>query len=265
MTVTPRVSVVTVNFNMAGEIIATLDSVLGQDYANLEAVVIDGGSTDGSRDVIARYGARLGYWVSERDRNLYDGMNKGVAAATGEWILFMNAGDRFASTDVLSRIFAVPHDTADVLYGHHIRSYVEQGIERAMPSEKPEVLPLRMFCSHQAMLMRRRLLVDRPFALDLLIADYDAILAAYASGKRFEAVDCTIAVTAQGGRSDTARFRALKERMTLVRRNGLMTPGIWLFYARLYVRTALALALKKVLPKSLISVILRYRPIGGMG
>jgi len=166
---------------------------------------------------------------------------------------------------VLSRIFAVPHDMADVLYGHHIRSYVEQGIERAMPSEKPDVLPLRMFCSHQAILMRRRLLVDRPFVLNLLIADYDAILAAYTSGKRFEAVDCMIAVTAQGGRSDIARFRALNERMMLVRRNGLMTPGVWLFYARLYIRTALALTLKKVLPKNLVSAILRRRPIKGMG
>jgi glycosyltransferase involved in cell wall biosynthesis len=261
----PKVSIVTVNFNMADVIAGTLDSVLGQDYPNLEAVVIDGGSTDGSRDIIAGYGPRLGYWVSERDRNLYDGMNKGVAAASGEWVLFMNAGDRFAAPDVLSRIFAATHQAADILYGHHIRSYVEQGITRELPAEQPDVLPRRMFCSHQAMLMRRRLLMERPFALDLLIADYDAILAAYVSGKRFEAVDCIIAVTAQGGRSDTARFRALRERMMLVRRNGLMTPGIWLYYARLYVRTVLALSLKKILPKGLVSAILRHRPIGGMG
>lgn len=261
----PKVSVVTVNFNMAGEIAATLDSVLGQDYSNLEAVVIDGGSTDGSRDIIAGYGPRLGYWVSERDRNLYDGMNKGVAAATGDWVLFMNAGDRFMARDVLSRIFATPHEGADVIYGDHVRAYVDRGIERAMPAEKPDVLPLRMFCSHQAMLMRRSLLVERPFALDLLIADYDAILAAYVSGKRFEPVECVIAVTAQGGRSDTAGFRALKERSMLVERNGLMTRRIRLHYARLYARTALALLLKKILPKSLVSVILRHRPIGGMG
>jgi len=265
MSTLPKVSVVTVNFNMAGEIAGTLDSVLGQDYPNLEAVVIDGGSTDGSRDIIAGYGPRLGHWVSERDRNLYDGMNKGVAAATGEWVLFMNAGDRFAGADVLSRIFAVPHDGADILYGHHTRLYVEQGIERAVPAEAPQVLPLRMFCSHQAMLMRRQLLVQRPFVLDLLIADYDAILAAYVSGKRFEAVDCVVAVTAQGGRSDTARFRALRERRMLVRRSGLMTPAVWLYYARLYVRTVLALALKKILPKNLVSAILRHRPIKGMG
>ena len=261
----PKVSVVTVNFNMAGEIAATLDSVLTQDYPNVEAVVIDGGSTDGSREIIAGYSSRLAYWVSERDRSLYDGMNKGVCAATGEWIIFMNAGDRFHAADVLSRIFGEPHGEADVLYGHHIRRYVEQGIDRPMPAEEPQVLPRRMFCSHQAMFMRRQLLVDRPFALDLLIADYDAILAAYVSGKRFEPVDCVVAVTAQGGRSDRNRFVALKERKRLVTQHRLMTLDIRLYYSWLYLRTVLALALKKILPKNLVSAILRHRPIGGMG
>jgi putative colanic acid biosynthesis glycosyltransferase len=265
MTAQPRVSVVTVNFNMADEIAATLDSVLAQDYPNIERVVIDGGSTDGSRNIIAGYGPRLSYWTSEGDRNLYDGMNKGVAASTGEWILFMNAGDRFAAPDVLSRIFAVPHEEADVLYGHHIRRYVERGIDRPIFSEPPEVLPLRMHCSHQAMLMRRSLLLERPFALDLLIADYDAILVAFVGGKRFKQVNCFVAVTAQGGRSDTQRLRSLRERAMLVRRNGLMTPRIALHYTRLHVWRVIAQILKRVLPKILVTAILRHRPITGVG
>lgn len=265
MTVAPKVSVVTVNFNMARDLADTLDSVLAQDYINLEYVVIDGGSTDGSRDIVAGYGPRLSHWVSEPDRNLYDGMNKGVAAATGDWILFMNAGDRFAAPDVLSRIFAVPRDNADILYGHHMRRYPVEQIDRLVSAEPPAVLPLRMHCSHQAMLMRRELLVKRPFALDLLAADYDAILTAYVLGKRFEAVDRVIALTTQGGRSDTARFRSLGERMMLVRQAGLMTFGIRLHYARLYVRTVMALGVTKILPKGLKSVILRHRPIRGMG
>jgi len=265
VTVAPKVTVVTVNFNMARELADTLDSVLAQDYTNLEFVMIDGGSTDGSRDIIACYGQRLSYWVSEPDRNLYDGMNKGVAAACGDWILFMNAGDRFAAPDVLTRIFARSHDDADILYGHYTRRYPDERIDRLVLAEPPQVLPMRMHCSHQAMLMRRQLLAQRPFALDLLAADYDAILAAYVAGKRFEMVNCNIAVTTQGGRSDTARFRSLRERMMLVHRAGLMTRRIRLYYARLYVRTAIALGLRKILPKGLISIILRYRPITGMG
>jgi glycosyltransferase involved in cell wall biosynthesis len=265
MTAQPKVSVVTVNFNMAGEIAGTLDSVLAQDYPNVESVVIDGASTDGSREIIAGYGPRLSYWVSGPDRGLYDGMNKGVAAATGEWVIFMNSGDYFAAPDVLSRIFVAPHEDADVLYGHHVRHYVEHGIDRAMPAEPPEVLPLRMHCSHQAMLMRRRLLLDRPFALNLLIADYDAILTAYVGGKRFQPVDCVVAVTAQGGRSDTLRTRALRERAMLVRRNGLMTSQVALYYQRLRAREVVVRILKRILPRRLVSAILRHRPIGGMG
>ncbi len=79
----PKVSIVTVNFNMVDHIGATLDSVLEQDYPEFESIVIDGNSTDGSCEIIASYASRLTYWVSEPDRNLYDGMNKGVSAATG--------------------------------------------------------------------------------------------------------------------------------------------------------------------------------------
>lgn len=265
MSAAPKVSVVTVNYNMAGELAGTLDSVLAQDYPNLEVVVIDGGSSDGSREIIASYAPRLGYWVSERDKNLYDGMNKGVRASSGEWIFFMNAGDRFAAPDVLSRMFALPHADADVLYGHHVRRYAEEGIDRPMVAERPDVLPLRMHCSHQAMAMRRELLVERPFALDLLVGDYDAILAAYVGGKRFELVDLVVAVTAQGGRSDTMRFRALGERQMLVRRSSLMTPVVALHYAWLFLRTGLAMVLKKMLPEKLVQAILRHRPDQRMG
>lgn len=265
MSALPKVSVITVNLNMADEIANTLDSVLAQTYANLETVVIDGGSTDGSREIITGYGPRLSYWLSERDRSLYDGMNKGVRAATGEWVLFMNAGDRFASPDALSRVFNEPQDDADVLYGHHIRRYVEQGIDRLIKAEAPQVLPLRMHCSHQALLMRRSILLERPFALDILIADYDSILAAFVGGKRFKPVDCVIAITAQGGQSDTYRVRVLRERAMIVRGNGLMTSKAAFYYKWLNARMAMARFLKAVLPKWLVTVILRHRPIGGMG
>jgi putative colanic acid biosynthesis glycosyltransferase len=261
----PKISVITVNLNMADDITGTLDSALAQNYPNVESVVIDGGSSDNSRAIIESYASKLGYWVSERDQNLYDGMNKGVAAATGEWIIFMNAGDRFAAPNVLSHVFATSHNDADVLYGHHVRRYVRQGIDRTMLAESPEVLPRRMNCSHQAMLIRRPILLERPFALDLLIADYDAILAAYSGGKRFRPVDCVIAVTVQGGRSDIQRFRALKERVMLVRRSGLMTFPVALYYARLYFGTMLAIALKKILPDRLVSTVLRHRPVKRMG
>ena len=261
----PNVSVITVNRDMAAGLRATLESVLGQDYPDFEAIVIDGGSRDTSRDIIAANATRLAYWVSEPDRSLYDAMNKGVAAAKGEWVLFMNAGDRFAAPDVLSRVFAAGHGDADLLYGDHVRHYPGSGIERLVPAEAPDVLPLRLNCSHQSLLMRRDLLRDHPFRVDLLAADYEAVLAAYVAGRRFEHVDCVIAHTEMGGRSDTKRLESLRERLDILRTYGLLTPGLAFHYRRLMVRALIAGAAKAVLPRALTRAILRHRPIKGLG
>jgi putative colanic acid biosynthesis glycosyltransferase len=261
----PKVSVITVNFNMADQSAGTLDSVLAQEYPNFESIVIDGGSSDGSREIIASYGERLAYWVSERDRNLYDGMNKGVRAASGDWILFMNSGDRFADPHVLSSMFASDHTDADALYGHHVRRYPEQGIDRVIHAESPEVLPLRMHCSHQSLFMRREILLNRPFALNMLAADYDAILSAYIDGRRFKPVDCVVAVAAVGGRSDNYRLTILWQRIAILRRHGLLTFKTARHYAGLIAWVMFAYPVKKVLPKAVVAYILRHRPVKGLG
>lgn len=265
MLLKPKVSVVTVNFNMAESVAGTLDSVLAQDYPNFESIVIDGGSTDGSREIIASYADRLAYWVCERDKNLYDGMNKGVRAATGDWIIFMNSGDKFAGPDVLSAMFAQDRGGADALYGDHARRYPESGIERVIHAEAPDVLPLRMHCSHQSLFMRREILVEKPFSLELLAADYSSILDAYLDGKRFEHVDCVVAVAMVGGRSDTNRVTMLLQRIAILRRHGLLTLPIAWHYAGLVAWVLFVAPLKRILPKSVVAFILRHRPVAGMG
>jgi len=265
MTAHPKVSIVTVNFNMAQDLLATLDSVLGQDYSNLESIVIDGGSTDGSRDIITTYSSRLTHWASEPDRNLYDGMNKGVAAATGEWVLFMNSGDRFASKSVVSEMFREDHAAADILYGDCIRIYPDRNISRAIRAERPSVLPLRMHCSHQSLFMRRDVLLNRPFAMECLAADYDLILSAYMSGKRFKYITCLVSVAAAGGRSDQNRLMMLRQRMAILHRHGLLSLGVRLHYVWLMVRVIIAGALKAVFPKQVTDFVLRHRSIKGLG
>lgn len=100
----PAVTVATVVYNGAGEIARTIDSVLAQDYPNLEYVVVDGNSTDGTGDIVQTYGSRIGKFVCEPDRGIYDGMNKAVEQATGEFILFMNCGDVFADPFALTEL-----------------------------------------------------------------------------------------------------------------------------------------------------------------
>lgn len=115
---TPIISVITVCYNAVANIEETMLSVLNQRYDKVEYIVIDGGSKDGTLDVIKKYANKLAYWISEPDKGIYDAMNKGIAKATGDWINFMNAGDKFINEEVLNKSFVSRYsDDVDILYG----------------------------------------------------------------------------------------------------------------------------------------------------
>ena len=114
----PLVSVITIVRDCAGAVEATLESVLGQTYPRIEYIVVDGGSTDGTVEIVQRYAPRLAHWLSEPDRGISDALNKGARLAQGDLLLYMNAGDSFVSEDALRRMFAHVPVGADVVYGH---------------------------------------------------------------------------------------------------------------------------------------------------
>lgn len=100
----PLITVITVVFNGVSTVEATIQSVLSQTYNNVEYIVIDGGSTDGTQDVIRKYEGNIDYWVSEKDAGIYDAMNKGIALAKGDYIGMLNADDYFFNTASLEII-----------------------------------------------------------------------------------------------------------------------------------------------------------------
>jgi glycosyltransferase involved in cell wall biosynthesis len=102
----PLISIITVVYNSASTLEQTILSVINQTYENIEYIIIDGGSTDGTVDIINKYEDKLAYWVSEPDNGIYDAMNKGINRATGEWINFMNAGDGFNSYNILEDVYS---------------------------------------------------------------------------------------------------------------------------------------------------------------
>lgn len=119
-----KLSIITVNLNNKSGLQKTIDSVVSQTFKDFEWIVIDGGSTDGSKELIERFSDHLAYWVSEPDKGIYNAMNKGIKVAKGEYVNFMNSGDCFAKDSVLEEVFGNPH-SADVLYGYMTRDTID--------------------------------------------------------------------------------------------------------------------------------------------
>ena len=113
----PKITIVTVTYNAEAYLEQTIQSVLGQNYPNLEYIIIDGASTDGTVDIIKKYEKQIDYWVSEPDDGIYYAMNKGIDVATGEWINFMNAGDSFCDKNILLEIFNNLEKSVEIIYG----------------------------------------------------------------------------------------------------------------------------------------------------
>ena len=123
-------SIVTINYNNAEGLRRTLDSVAAQTYRDIEHIIIDGGSDDGSTDIIKEYVQRVSSedrkensvaWVSEKDNGIYNGMNKGLRKATGDYIQILNSGDLLAAPDVTKRMIAALPDGVDILYGNMVK------------------------------------------------------------------------------------------------------------------------------------------------
>lgn len=155
-----KVFVITVCRN-AGELLEpTMLSVLNQTYGNLQYIVVDGGSTDGSTEIIRKYEDRLGAWVSEPDEGIYDAMNKGLRMARqlmaeGEsaWVNFMNAGDRFTDAEVVNDVFSLPiADQIKVVVGHFNQCYADKKVLKK--ADSIDWLPVWMPFCHQASFVR---------------------------------------------------------------------------------------------------------------
>ncbi|MGN1176819.1 MAG: glycosyltransferase family 2 protein, partial [Roseburia sp.] len=112
-----KYTIITINYNNGKELRRTIESVINQTLTDFEYVVIDGGSTDDSVSIIKEYGDRIDFWISERDKGVYNAMNKGLSHAHGEYVNFMNSGDSFYSPTVLEEIDSEIGD-ADILFGN---------------------------------------------------------------------------------------------------------------------------------------------------
>lgn len=181
----PKISVITINYNNDKGLEKTLESTVSQTFPDFEIIVIDGGSTDRSVEVIKKYAGRIAAWVSEKDRGIYHAMNKGIGKATGEYCLFLNSGDVLADSGTLARVASL-HHTEDILYGELIFDY---GNKKVQPAKRPEKIDVaHLFHDniwHPASFIRRSLfttigLYDEKYRI---ASDYDFFFHALIAAK----------------------------------------------------------------------------------
>lgn len=243
------VSVITVCYNAIHWIEKTIQSVLSQSYDDIEYIIIDGGSTDGTVDIIQNYADKLAYFVSEPDGGIYDAMNKGVKVAKGEWINFLNAGDWYYSCTSVENVFSqniLPN--TDVVYGYQVHSYDYGKFVRKR-------LPLTFFNSgmpfgHESSFVRASMMKLTSFDTNYRIAaDYNFFYKLYVSGKKFQPVDVIVSeFESMEGVSSSTKTTLLTHRETS-KINGSFASAQYLkemlvLYARVI--------LKRLLPKSVV-------------
>ena len=150
---TDKISVITVCWNCVDDIERTILSVISQTYSNFEYIIVDGASTDGTLDVIKKYETKISILISEPDEGIYNAMNKGVRLANGQWCIFMNAGDVFASPDVLKDMFELRHPLPQtkVYYGN--TTFVNEKSEKESLKATlayPTILRCQPYCHQSA-------------------------------------------------------------------------------------------------------------------
>lgn len=197
-----KITVVTVCYNAVNEIEKTIQSVINQTYPDMEYIVIDGGSTDGTVDIIRKYADSIDYWVSERDGGIYEGMTKGIARATGDYINFMNAGDMFFDNHVLDEVFAGRRYDEDVIYGSNLNRY-KGGYKCFHPHSIDVIYKAMPFC-HQSSFTKTSVLKERPFNLEYrCFADTVFFRSLHAAGGTFRRVPRFISIYDKYGLSST--------------------------------------------------------------
>lgn len=249
--VNPRISVVTVCYNAVDIIETTILSVINQTYDNIEYIVIDGASKDGTLEVIEKYRDKISCLVSEPDKGIYDAMNKAIGLATGQWISFMNAGDVFHDTEVIEKICFIRYSgngQIGCIYGDYVSRNKLRRVEVICDNpfyERPNLIKNpSMGFHHQSCFVRtdlaKELLFDnRNYRL---CADFNMIYQIYKKGYSFEHVPFFVAVIDNStGASAGNRILQLKEHYQVL---GLEKR----FAARLKVlRLRITVYLKKIL------------------
>ncbi len=219
----PKVSIITVVYNNRDALKATIDNITSQTYPSIEHIIIDGGSTDGSIEVANEYKDYISYYVTEKDKGLYDAMNKGYRAATGEYVWFINTGDYIENNSILMHLYEHWGLMDDVYYGE--TNFIDEagnimGTRSELTTRKvPAELTWKSFrhgqvVSHQSIIVKRELAGE--FDLQYKVsADVDWGITALKKATRIVNTNMILTKYLVGGFSKVNQQTSWKERFNI--------------------------------------------------
>jgi len=234
MSETPVISIITVIYNGVKLLPGTIDSVIGQTYPAIEYIIIDGGSSDGTVEIIEKYADQINQWISEPDKGLYDAMNKGLKMATGDFVWFMNAGDHIYAPNTVEKMMEKWQPDTDILYGEVMLvddARKELGTRSATTKQKLtnplhwQDLAKGMVVCHQGFLPRREI---APFYIENnLTADIDWVIKCLKASKRTTATEIIVASYLVGGISKQQHQQSLKDRYFVLKEHFGFWGNLW--------------------------------------
>ncbi|NGM63238.1 glycosyltransferase [Sphingobacterium sp. SGG-5] len=224
-----KISIITVVYNNVRDIAYTIESVLCQTYTNIEYIIVDGASTDGTLDVITSYHDRIDIVISEKDKGIYDAMNKGLAAAHGDYVLFLNSGDELFDENTIQNVVEEGKG-ADIIYGdtklvNEQRHIIGDRRHRAPVNFDWQSFRYGMNICHQAIYVKRS--IAEPYDLQYqLSGDIDWVIRAAKKAKSTKNVNIYVVKYLVGGLSKKRHHQSLKERYRIFKKHYGTLPNI---------------------------------------
>ena len=228
----PKISIITVCYNSAKHIEECIQSIVTQEYENLEYIIIDGGSTDGTLDIISKYRNKIAYFVSEPDKGISDAFNKGIKAATGDIIGIINSDD-FMMPGAINKVAAEFEEGVDVYRGYCVVWNEELNTKRKIhPNERFNVPPFgSIICHESSFISRKRYEILGGYKVSFKYAmDLDLFIRMYKDkGLKSKFIDVCVITFRTGGASSSPAYKLEEERKRLVLENGGSMFDAWIF------------------------------------
>ncbi len=229
----PTISIITITFNAKEVLEGTIVSVIQQSYPKIEYIIVDGASSDGTLGIIEKYETKISIWISDPDRGLYDAMNKGLQLATGDFVWFMNAGDRIYKQDTVQKMVDCIEAETDIIFGEVMvvdENRNPMGTRSEITTQKlPENLNWKslkrgMVVCHQAFLPKRKIAPN--YMLDNLSADIDWVIKCLKKARKVTPTNLILAEYLQGGISKQKHQKALWDRYEILKHHYGFVPNI---------------------------------------